>query len=121
MTIAGAASKVWNSAKGGSTVPLKFRVYSTVTGAEVTTVSGINVYVQRFSTCTAGILEPDTLPTATGGTSLRYTEGQFIFNWQIPKPASVCYQVVVQSLDGNRIMSGPNGTPPSQEAFIRTK
>jgi len=121
MTLTGAASKIWNSAKGGSTVPLKFRVFSVATGAEITNVSGISARVLSLATCTPGVIESDTLPTATGATSLRYTEGQFIFNWQVPKAANKCYQVLVEAADGNRVMSGPGGIPLSQEAFVRTK
>jgi hypothetical protein len=121
MTLAGATSKIWNSAKGGSTVPLKFRVYSVATGAEITTVTGISARVLTLASCTPGVIESDLLPGETGGTSLRYSEGQFIFNWQVPKAPNKCYQVLVESPDGNRVMSGPGGSPASQEAYIRTK
>jgi hypothetical protein len=121
MTLTGASSKIWNSAKGGSTVPLKFRIFSVATGDEVTSVTGVSARVLTLTGCTPGVIESDTLPTATGSTSLRYSEGQFIFNWQVPKAANKCYQVVVESPDGNRVMSGPGGAPASQEAYVRSK
>jgi hypothetical protein len=41
--------------------------------------------------------------SATGGTSLRYdtTGGQFIFNWQTPKKAGICYMVTMTTQDGS--------------------
>ena len=43
--------------------------------------------------------------TTTGGTSLRYdtTAGQFIQNWQTPKPAGKCYQVRMTAIDGSHL------------------
>ena len=50
--------------------------------------------------------------TTTGGTTLRYdtTGGQFIQNWQTPKPAGICYQVRMTTLDGSKL-----------DAFFKTK
>jgi hypothetical protein len=50
--------------------------------------------------------------TNTGNTTLRYdgTGGQFIQNWQTPKPPNKCYQVRMTALDGSHI-----------DAFFKTK
>ena len=104
---------VWNTVKGGSTVPLKFEVFAA--GVERTDVGSVESYAAREVACTAlpGAVE-DAVETlsATGGTSLRYdmTGGQFIFNWQTLKTTGKCYQVTVTLLDHSRIT-----------AFFKTK
>jgi hypothetical protein len=114
------ATKFWNSVKGGSTVPLKFRVFS-VLGPEFTSTAGINIRVGTVS-CGAGISDPTPIdPVATGGTSLRYSDGQFIFNWTVPKGANNCYLVWVETADGNSTMSGPGDVPASHDAWFKSK
>jgi hypothetical protein len=118
--------RYYNSVKGGQTVPLKFRVYSMVSpgvlGPEITSTGGISITVTMLKTCDAGVVDADTLPTdATGGTSLRYSEGQFIFNWAVPKTAGKCYRVYVQTADLSP-MVGSNVTGlPVQEAYFKSK
>jgi hypothetical protein len=87
-----------NTAKGGSTVPLKFNVYDAA-GAEITSPSGIGnpkFLMSRFA-CDTGELEDEVPATATGGTALRYdpTARQFIQNWKTPKTPGACYLVKV--------------------------
>jgi hypothetical protein len=121
MTPTTTSLKVWNSIKGGQTVPLKFRVYSAETGAEITSTAGLTVRIIKIQ-CTSGVLESDDIAPATGSTSLRYdtTEGQFIFNWAVPKGANICYEAYVQTADGATQMAGPGGTP-LHDAFFRSK
>jgi hypothetical protein len=73
--------------------------------------------------CASGFIDPDLLPAdATGGTALRYTGGFFIFNWNVPKAAGKCYQVVVVTPDGVAQMSDPSTYPPTAEwAYFRAK
>jgi hypothetical protein len=90
-----------NTAKNGSTVPLKFEVFAGPT--ELTNTSIVSTFVQKESCVT---LSTDDIETyATGGTSLRYdtTGGQFIFNWQTPKVVGGCYKVTLTTQDGTHI------------------
>ena len=95
---------VWNTVKGGSTVPLKFEVFAGST--ELTSISQI----QSFKTVKVNCPGTDTeeLPIeilSTGGTSLRYdsTGGQFIQNWKTPTGAGKCYSATVTTIDGSSI------------------
>ncbi len=99
------SSIIWNSVKGGSTVPLKFEIFAGPT--EITTIDAIDTFTMTTVTCSSGVSE-DVVPIselATGGTSLRYdsTGGQFIFNWQTPKQAGKCYRIAMTAKDGSRI------------------
>jgi hypothetical protein len=112
-----AITRFYNSVKGGQTVPLKFRVF-TLAGTELTATTGISVMVEKVS-CVAGPLDPTPLPTdATGATELRYSGGNFIFNWAVPKAANSCYEVTVQSPDHATQMSY---TGVSVDAFFKSK
>ena len=111
--------KMWNVIKGGQTVPLKFRVYSAETGEEITSTAGLTVRITKIQ-CSSGVLEADDIAPATGSTSLRYSDGQFIFNWATPKGANICYEAYVQTADGATQMAGPGGTP-LHDAFFRSK
>jgi hypothetical protein len=101
---------VWNLIKGGSTVPLKFNIYRTLNGTELTSesaVQGGSVSVYS-ATCVGGVYNDDTnILMNTGGTQLRYdgTGGQFIQNWQTPKGAGKCYAAVMTAADGSRIQA----------------
>ncbi|HET9667741.1 MAG TPA: PxKF domain-containing protein [Desertimonas sp.] len=115
-----------NSIKGGQTVPLKFRAYSitpaNTLGAEITSTAGISVVVKTLTSCTGGIIDLDVLPETTGGTSFRYTDGQFIFNWATPKTANKCYRVYVQTADGSATMFASTLTSANaQEAYFKAK
>jgi hypothetical protein len=106
-----AASSTWNTIKGGSTVPLKFNLYETAGGRELTSVSDIQGFSLITVACSAGAEDPADFVT-TGGTELRYdTVGrQFIQNWQSPKRGGVCYRVTMTARDGSAI-----------SAFFKTK
>ena len=87
-----------NTAKGGSTVPLKFNVFNEA-GVEITNpshIENLDFLVSRI-TCDTGAHE-DAIPfETTGATSVRYdaTGRQFVQNWQTPKTPRVCYLVKV--------------------------
>lgn len=89
---------IYNIVKGGSTVPLKFEIFAGFT--ELTDVANIKslTYAQTYCDTTAITDEIETI--ATGGTSLRYADGQFIYNWKTPKNAGRCYRVTMTTLDG---------------------
>jgi hypothetical protein len=94
---------VYNSVKGGSTVPLKFKIF---TGSiELKDVSAVKSLSAMSGSCGGGMDIPIDELSATGGTSLRYdtTGGQFIFNWQTPKGANNCYKVTMTTQDGSAL------------------
>jgi hypothetical protein len=95
---------VWNTVKGGSTVPLKFEVFA---GAnELTATSSIKSFSTKSVTCPGASAPADEIEfVTTGGTSLRYdaTAGQFIQNWATPKKPGTCHTVTMTTLDGSTI------------------
>jgi hypothetical protein len=97
---------VYNTVKGGSTVPLKFNVYQGSQGTnERTDVGAVKPFVVQTVACSTNALEDPVDFTTTGATTLRYdaTARQFIQNWQTPKVGGVCYRVTMETLDGSRL------------------
>jgi hypothetical protein len=88
----------WNSAKGGSTIPLKFNVFAA--GVERTSTADILGFVARPLAACSGTdySEPVEFETS-GATVLRYdgvagSGGQFIQNWKTPTVRSEqCFRV----------------------------
>jgi PKD domain len=97
-------SGVWNTVKGGSTVPLKFEVFA---ANELTEVGVVNTFMQQKVACGGTALEDAIEVVSTGGTSLRYDSiaGQFIQNWQTPKLPGACYVVTMTTDDGSSLMA----------------
>ncbi len=96
-------SGVFNTVKGGSTVPLKFEVFWG--GDEQTDVAVVDSFKATPITCPSGSVTTDQIEvTTTGGTSLRYdpTAGQFVQNWKTPKKAG-CYEVTMFTADGSSL------------------
>jgi hypothetical protein len=93
------ATIIWNTVKGGSTVPLKFEIFAGST--ERTDVGSVKSFTQAKVACDASSPSDDLEFTTTGATSLRYdgTAGQFIQNWQTPKLPGQCYMVTMTALD----------------------
>jgi hypothetical protein len=95
---------VWNTVKGGSTVPLKFEVFAG--SNELTNTSVVDGFTVKGAACpNTGSATDDIELVTTGGTSLRYdsTGGQFIQNWQSPKKPGACYSVTMKTDDGSSI------------------
>jgi hypothetical protein len=95
---------VWNTVKGGSTVPLKFEIFSGST--ELTNTSSIKSFTQKSVACPGASADTDEIEiVTTGGTSLRYdsTARQFIQNWQTPKKPGTCYVTTMTSQDGSTV------------------
>lgn len=91
-----------NVVKGGSTVPLKFTV--AVDGVAKTTTDGLALSATPVSCATGAATGAATALASTGGTSLRYSDGQFIMNWTVPSTASACYVVrMTTTADGGSI------------------
>jgi hypothetical protein len=97
---------MWNTAKGGSTIPLKFNLYSSQGGQERTNTADIRSFDLVKLACAVGGDEDAVDFSTTGSTSLRYdgTAGQFIQNWKTPSASSdTCYRVNVKFQDGSAI------------------
>ncbi len=91
---------VWNTVKGGSTVPFKFKVFAGTT--ELTNISAIKDFTALAIACPVSSYTADAIDVlSTGGTSLRYdtTGGQFIYNWQTPKKPGSCYKITMTTAD----------------------
>jgi len=89
---------VWNSAKGGQTIPLKFNLFAA--GVELTSTTDIDRFVARpLSSCGATTYEdPLEVFDTAGATVLRYDgvpgAGQFIQNWKTPTvKGETCFRV----------------------------
>jgi choice-of-anchor C domain-containing protein len=92
---------VWNTVKGGSTVPLKFNIFAGSTKLKDT--ADVKGFIATPATCADGSATTGPIEvTATGRTSLRYG-GQFIYNWQTPKRAGACYVLTMTTLDGSTL------------------
>lgn len=94
---------VYNVVKNGSTVPLKFEIFTGST--ELTNTTYVKSLNYGQIECSA-LAPNDAIETiATGGTILRYdlTGGQFIFNWKTPSTAGKCYSVTMTTLDGSSL------------------
>jgi hypothetical protein len=102
----------WNTAKGGSTVPLKFNVYAGT--LEKTSLSDIKSFqTAKLASCAGGLGDDAVDITTTGGTSLRYdtTAMQWIQNWKTPSAnTDTCYRAWVTFADNSSI-----------EAFFKLK
>jgi hypothetical protein len=95
---------IHNTMKGGQTVALKFEIFKTLSGAELTDTSVIKTFTQKVNCTTSGGVDA-VEDFATGNTTLRYdtTSGQFIFNWKSPKAPGTCYRVTMTTQDGSSI------------------
>ena len=95
---------VLNTVKGGSTVPLKFRVFDR--GVEVKSTSIVTSITQAKVPCNATSPE-DAIEeiVSAGGSSLRYdaTAGQFVQNWKAPTGAGLCYKVTLTTVDDSAV------------------
>ena len=101
-----AGGLVYNTVKGGSTVPLKFNIYqATQAGTnERTDVAAVRSFSATPYVCASAATDEIEIVT-TGGTVLRYdTTGlQFVQNWLTPKSPGTCYQVIMTALDGSKL------------------
>jgi hypothetical protein len=97
---------IYNSVKGGSTVPLKFNIFQSnqANTNERTDVGAVKAFTATPYVCTSSPTD-DIEIVSTGGTVLRYDGSghQFIQNWQTPKSPGTCYQVTMTALDGSKL------------------
>ncbi len=94
---------VYNTVKGGSTVPLKFEIFAGTT--ELTDVASVKSLTYAQTSCDTTAITDEIETTSTGDTSLRYTDGQFIYNWKTPKVAGKCYRVTMSTMDGSSLVA----------------
>jgi hypothetical protein len=99
------SSTVWNTVKGGSTIPLKFNLYA---GAmEKTSTSDIKGFTQfKLGNCATGTSTDEVEIVTTGSTNLRYdtTDRQFVQNWKTPSVTKEeCYRAMVTFADGSSL------------------
>lgn len=94
---------IYNIVKNGSTVPLKFEIFAGST--ELTDITYVKSLTYALTTCNAGAVTDEIELTATGGTSLRYADGQFIYNWKTPNTAGKCYRVTMTTIDGSSLVA----------------
>lgn len=104
---------VWNTIKGGQTVPLKFEIFNATTGVEQTSLSVFGsdptkAFSVQSVACGTGSAPSDAIEeviTSTGGTALRYdtSGGQYIQNWKTPTTVGSCYAVWVKTVDGSKV------------------
>ena len=101
-----AGGMVYNTVKGGSTVPMKFNIYQSTQANtnERTDVGAVKSFSASPYVCTAATTD-DIEVVTTGGTVLRYdtTGQQFIQNWATPKSPGTCYKVTMTALDGSAL------------------
>jgi hypothetical protein len=91
-----------NVTKSGSTVPLKFQAFAGPAELTSTSIVVQPLMVSKVDCSTGSTL--DTIEaTATGGTSLRYEGGQFIYNWKTSGAAGSCWRVTVLTIDGSTL------------------
>ena len=98
---------VWNTAKGGSTIPLKFDLFTAAGGEERTSTADVKGFqAVRLTGCASGGGEEAVEFVTTGTTSLRYdgTAGQFVQNWRSPSVSGEeCYRVSVRFQDESAV------------------
>lgn len=95
---------VLNTAKAGSTIPVKWRL-SDSAGAPVTTLDSVIALLNGATTCDAGPSDAiEEVAAATGGSALRYdaVTNQFIYNWKTEKTwKGTCRLLRVSLADGS--------------------
>jgi hypothetical protein len=97
---------VWNTVKGGSTVPLKFELFAGTT--ELTGTGAVTGFRTQKVSCLTSTASEDAIElVTTGATSLRYdtTGGQFVQNWKTPTGAGTCYSATMTSADGSSLVA----------------
>jgi hypothetical protein len=91
---------VVNVARSGSSVPVKFNVYGEG-GLVIDDVAAIASVSPVKVDCANGATLDTIEVTTSGGTSLRWTGTQFVFNWQTPKQPGTCWRLDVTLQDGS--------------------
>jgi HYR domain/Right handed beta helix region len=93
---------VYNTVKGGATVPVQFEIFAGPT--ELTDTSIISMSANQV-TCASGQSEAPIEVTTNGSSGLRYdtVSGLFIFNWKTPNTPGKCYTLTMQTNEGSSL------------------
>jgi hypothetical protein len=96
---------VYNLVKGGSTVPVKFELFSGST--EVTSISAVKSLTYTPTACNTNALTDEIETTVITATGLRYDSsvGQYVYNWKTPANAGLCYRLTLVMLDGSSLVA----------------
>ena len=101
---------MWNAIKGGQTVPMKFNIYRTAGGAQVTTVAdaftGAGFSAYQLPSCSGGYTDDEIARRPVDWCNgARYDGTQFIQNWKTPKVPGpdLCYRAVITAKDGSTL------------------
>ena len=90
-----------NTAKSGSTIPVKFEITSG--GTELTSLTAVSTIKHQSVSCLsleAGKDEIEQLSTSTAGLKYDPTNGgQYIYTWK--SPSAGCYRLTVTAADGS--------------------
>jgi predicted dienelactone hydrolase len=89
-----------NTGRAGGTYPVKFQIRDE-NRTLVTSLAAVSSITSKAVSCGSFSGDPtDALETtATGGTSLRFEDDQFVYNWKTPSSAG-CYELFVTLADG---------------------
>ncbi len=104
------SSTVWQTAKGGSAIPLKFDIFKgdpTTTPESTQTADVKGFAAVKLSGCAGSIddLVEETVAGA-GSSSLTYSDGQFIQVWKTGTVSKdTCYRVVMTTQDDSTIQT----------------
>ena len=122
-------TSTWNTRKGGSTVPLKFKIYE-ADGTKTHDKADIAAFTAAPIPCVGqtvatGTTTVDFLTVTTKGRTLKYRDGAFHQNWKTPKATKMtvpvakakgkaktkkvvvptCYQVTMTAVDGQSLIA----------------
>ena len=91
---------VYNSIKGGSTVPLKFEVFM----GDIEIIDPLKMKISLWNVpCLPAPEDPiEQQVYSTNELGLRYVDGKFVYNWKTPKTIG-CYMVYATAQDGSNI------------------
>lgn len=92
---------VYNTVRGGSTVPLRFEVFAGDT--ELTSTADVRGLSAREVVCDTGAPTDAVELTTSGRTELTYADGVFQYNWKTPRAARSCFEVTVETRDGSEV------------------
>jgi hypothetical protein len=98
---------VWNTTRGGVTVPLKFQIFAG--DVQKTSTADVNSFTAtRLTGCAGTGGDADEVDYVTNDKpALRYdnTEEQFVQNWKTPKVSSAeeCYRATIRFADGSSL------------------
>ncbi len=104
------SSTVWQTAKGGSAIPLKFDVFKgdpTTTPESTQTADVKGFAAVKLSGCTGSINDVvEETVAGAGSSSLTYSDGQFIQVWKTGTVSTdTCYRVVMTTQDDSTIQT----------------